>query len=374
MLQLPIKPEWLLFAAVVVCTTALALLTIRWIAPQLLGLPVDLQLVQSSKTVPPFFDGVFRDADYRTDELLLNDPVTSIRFRPLLDADAGTGPHDILGFRNTGIPNDPAVIAIGDSQTYGIGEPIENTWPSQLSAMLGTGNTGIYSMAVGGWGATQYLHLAAVAAKFNPRSIIVAFYTGNDALESFASVYGNEYWSSLRPDTTLDKSGAPAFGNLLDVEKSWPVTFQDAVSMVFTPSARLVTNDGHPAVTAGYAIMAEVADRIAALATAQDISVIFTVIPTRELAYARKVHAADLTPPDSYLQLVKMEREHIDLLAAHIRALAGTRYVDLIAPLQSAALDPESLYPRQWDGHPGAAGYRVIAATLAPAVRDALAR
>lgn len=105
--QIRIKPEWLLAAAVVVGTTVLALLAIRWIAPHLLGLPVDLQLVQTSKAVPPFFDGVFRDEDYQADELLLPDPVTTIRFRPLLGADSGTGPHDILGFRNTGIPNDP---------------------------------------------------------------------------------------------------------------------------------------------------------------------------------------------------------------------------------------------------------------------------
>jgi len=40
------KPEWLMAAVVVVGTTALTLLTIRWIAPTLLGIPVDLQLVQ----------------------------------------------------------------------------------------------------------------------------------------------------------------------------------------------------------------------------------------------------------------------------------------------------------------------------------------
>lgn len=230
------------------------------------------------------------------------------------------------------------MIVIGDSQTYGIGEPIASTWPGQLSAMLESAHDGVYSMAVGGWAATQYLHLAAVAVKFRPRAIIVAFYSGNDALESFSSVYGNAHWRSLRPDTALDKSDAPALGNLLDVEESWPVTFRDAGSMVFTPSGRLVANDDHPAVQAGYAIMAEVADRIAALAAAQDIRVVFTVIPTRELVYAQKVRTAGLAPPDSYLRLVEMERGHIDRLAAHIQSIAGSRYVDLVAPLQSAAV------------------------------------
>jgi hypothetical protein len=70
-------------ALVVVCTTALTLLTVRWLAPQLLGAPIDLQLVQSSKTVPPFFEGVFRDGDYATDKLLLNDPRDQCPFQAI---------------------------------------------------------------------------------------------------------------------------------------------------------------------------------------------------------------------------------------------------------------------------------------------------
>jgi hypothetical protein len=77
--HLYIKPEWLMAAAVVVVTTALSLLTLRWIAPQLLGIPVDLQLVQTSKTLPPFFAGIFRNEDYASEEFLLKDPVTNIR-------------------------------------------------------------------------------------------------------------------------------------------------------------------------------------------------------------------------------------------------------------------------------------------------------
>ena len=276
-------------AVLVVALTALSLLTIRWIAPQLLGIPVDLQLVQSSKTLPPFFDGVFRDEDYASHEFLLKDPITNVRARPLMETASGTGPHDILGFRNKGIPDHPDVIAIGDSQTYGLGEPMDSTWPSQLARMLNDKEAVAYSMAVGGWGATQYLHMASMAAKFRPRTLIFAYYTGNDPLESFASVYGNSHWSSLKPDPTLDKSDAPAVGNILDMESSWPVRFRDGDKIRFTLVPRLAANDDQPAVRAGYAIMAESARRIAALAAEQGVTVVFTVIPTRELVYAQKV-------------------------------------------------------------------------------------
>lgn len=374
MRHLHIKSEWLLAASVVVSTAVLTLLAIRWLAPQLLGIPLDLQLVQSGKMVPTFFDGVFRDKDYASDELLLKDPVTNVRSRPSLQESSGTGPHDILGFRNTSIPNQPDVIVIGDSQTYGTGEPIGNTWPSQLSTQLGGTNTTVYSMAVGGWSATQYLHLASVAVKLRPRTLIIAFYSGNDALESFASAYGNSHWSSLQPDNTLDKADVPAISNLLDVDKSWPVSFPGSGSIVFTPEGRLASNSDHPAVHAGYAIMAEAARRIAALAALQDAAVVFTVIPTRELVYAQKVIDEGFSPPESYTQLVEMERRHVDLLADRIQSISGVSYVNLVTPLQSAALGKELLYPRQWDGHPGAAGYRVIASALAPSVREILAR
>ena len=331
-----------------------------------------MQLVQTSKTVPPFFDGVFRGQDYAITELLLKDPVTNVRFRPSLEESGETGPHDILGFRNYGIPNNPDVIVIGDSQTYGIGEPIDNNWPTQLSALLFNNEINFYSMAVGGWAATQYLHLTNMAVKLRPRALIVAFYTGNDALESFRSAYGNSHWYSLRSNSSLDKADAPSIGNLLDVEKIWMVNFPDSGDIAFTPEGRLTANNDHPAVHAGYDIMANVARRIAHIGLQHDINIIFTIIPTRELAYEKKIVEGKISPPASYKKLVEMERRHIKKLANEIQSISGANYVDLVAPLQTAALGKKLLYPRKWDGHPGAAGYAVIASSLAPTVRKIL--
>jgi len=372
--RLHLKPEWLMAAIVMVGTTALTLLTIRWIAPQLLGVPVDLQLVQSSKMLPPFFDGVFRAEDYASHEFLLKDPVTNVRAKPLMEAANGTGPHDLLGFRNTDIPDHPDVIAIGDSQTYGIGEPIDSNWPSQLAGMLKDEHAVVYNMAVGGWAAPQYLHMASMAVKFRPRMLIVAYYTGNDPLESFVSVYGNSHWSELMPDPRLDKSDAPTVGNILDVESSWPAKFRDGGKIRFTPVPRLAANDNQPAAQAGYAIMAESARRIDALAREHGIAVVFTVIPTRELVYAQKVSKEGLSPPESYRQLVEMESKNIDRLASVIQSIPDAHYVDLVIPLQSAAFGKKILYPRMWDGHPGVAGYHVIASALATVVSETLAR
>jgi hypothetical protein len=66
-----------------------------------------------------------------------------------------------------------------------------------------------------------------------------------------------------------------------------------------------------------------------------------------------------------------MERENIEELAGNIRTIPGSRYVDLVRPLQTKALSDSPLYPRQWDGHPGKAGYAVIARTLAVELEQA---
>ena len=62
--------QWLVLVAAVTVTVSLTLGIIRWQAPQLLGIPVDLQLVQVSKKVAPFFDGVFcvRERRHRADD------------------------------------------------------------------------------------------------------------------------------------------------------------------------------------------------------------------------------------------------------------------------------------------------------------------
>jgi lysophospholipase L1-like esterase len=351
-------------------TTALTLMLIRWLAPQLIGLPVDLQMVQTSKSVPPFFEGIFRKQDYDKKDLLLKDPYTNVRFKPLLPETGQTGPHDILGFRNTAIPHAVDVIAIGDSQTYGFGDAIDDNWPSQLADRL---QHPVYSMAVGGWGAIQYLDMFPKAALLGPRVVIVAFYSGNDPLESFALAYGSDHWSSLRVDPDLHRSDAPEVTPVMSMEDSWPVTFQDGIKIVFTPRSRLDINDSeHPAVQAGYEIMAEVARQISALALQQGIEVVFTVIPTRELVYARKVSQDSIEATETYRRLVTMENGNIDKLVAVLRALPAARYVDLVESMQSAALTDASLYPRKWDGHPGPEGYRVIAAALAETVEPLL--
>lgn len=103
--------------------------------------------------------------------------------------------HDSNGFRNRSVPKSADIIAIGDSQTYGISASREKAWPQQLSSIS---QRSVYNMALGGWGPLQYLMLTDNALGFQPNVIIQAFYAGNDIYDSFLSVYGKHQFPELR--------------------------------------------------------------------------------------------------------------------------------------------------------------------------------
>ncbi|MBI5136101.1 MAG: hypothetical protein HZA24_02070 [Nitrospirae bacterium] len=366
------KKEWLLAALMALVTLVLALGVVRWLAPGLLGIPVDLRVVRVSEAVPAFFDNVFRPEDREGEGLILNDPVTATRHRPLvaeanLMGEAGTlfGPTDLLGFRNRAVPVVADVVTIGDSQTFGSNVPMADNWPSRLAGMAG--GPVLYNMSVGGWGAIQYQDLFGKALALGPRVVVVAFYTGNDPAESVRLAYEFERWADFRP--APEKPGpVPSHWPPTDGEM-WRVRFGDGVETVFTAAARLMSNDRDQAATgAGYAIMAEAARRMAERAAREGAWVVFTIIPTKETAHADKVAAEGLDAPADYRRLVAHEAQNTAALAGVLEGLPNATYVDLVTALQQAALGPRPLYPPGPDGHPVGSGYHVIARALSGAV------
>ena len=208
------------------------------------------------------------------------------------------------------------------------------------------------------------------ALAFKPEVIIIAFYSGNDPLESFMQVYGNPYWQGLIPDETLTAGDAPKSVFPAPKKDQWPVTFNDGLKTVFTPTLRLVSNSDHPAVQAGYKIMSEVARLIAEAAASRDVQVLFTIIPTKELVYARKLSGESLHVPLDFQTLVDREKANIDRLANDIRSYPGVAYVDVLQPLQQQAMQAAVLYPEDKNGHPIDLGYEVIGRVLAMAARS----
>lgn len=373
------RKELLLTVFSVVVTLVIAFIGIKHFAPQLLGLPADLQLVKVGEVIAPFFDGVFRESDTYSshEDFILKDPYTRVRAKPLYPNIGGIGPHDILGFRNLAVPNSADIIIIGDSQTYGNNALISNNWPGHLGKHLDKEKVkaSIYNMSVGGWGSAQYLYISEKAKKLKPRAIIVAYYTGNDPIDSFLTVYGIEKFSSLRINSTLSANDAPPGVKLKSTgPENWHVNFKDGVSTTFTPKYRLASNKNHPAVDAGYEIMAKTAFLISQSMKESNIATFFTIIPTKEYAYYPKIMDEKIDPRKDYLELISAERKRIQWFSKKLKSIDGATYIDIIEHLQRKSLEKEPLYLENVNGHPISLGYKVIGNKLGSEISKFLKR
>lgn len=367
------RKEWLLLAATVLVTVALALGLVRWYAPGLLGARADLQVVKTSEEVPPFYDNAIRMDDIRSAEFHLKDPFTGTRHRPMVPelnlSEGGVlwGPDDLLGFRNRSVPVVADIVTIGDSLTFGSNATMDFNWPSLLGRSLTAKGPVVYNMSSGGWGILQYLYMFDKAAAFRPRVVVIAISTGGEAPKAVRMAYTNDLWAGFRRSDARPE-GPPTAWPPRESEL-WPVAFEGGPRLVFTPLARLAANDRrYPATREGYDIVREGARRIDARAGVLGIPVVFTVIPNKELVYAERVRRAGIDPPEAYRRLVADEAQNIGELARALGALPHAEYVDAVGPLQRAALEDMPLYTREPDGHPVATGYDVIAQALAPVV------
>ncbi|MFH0878275.1 MAG: hypothetical protein V2A34_01040 [Lentisphaerota bacterium] len=103
--------------------------------------------------------------------------------------------HDPRGFRNMGNLKKADIVALGDSQTYGMGVKPQDAWPQQLEWI--TGQT-VYNMAFGGYGPIHSLYLWDEAMMLHPRLVIEALYSGNDLYDSYEHVYDKGHFPELK--------------------------------------------------------------------------------------------------------------------------------------------------------------------------------
>jgi len=142
--------------------------------------------------------------------------------------------------------------------------------------------------------------------------VVVAFYTGNDPLGSFTMAYSKKRWMAYRTDHSLSSSDLPKVEYPPPNSDLWAVNFSDKVSTVFTPKCRLYSNEKNKVVKAGYDVMLLVAKEIAKVCLEHNISIVFTIIPTKELVYKKKIDKEITDIPFNYIKLVNQEHEYIN--------------------------------------------------------------
>lgn len=340
---------------------------------------------------------------------LVADPVLGQRIEP-----HSTG-HDGMGFRNAAVPQRARVIAIGDSNTYGVSAPREGSWPAQLGGLLGEP---VYNMGLGGFGPLQYLHLSQhQALELKPEVIVVGVYMGNDLMDAYYVARDLAHWHTWRQSTAASAGAdavepeAPAergkrFGALRDwlsrhsvlyavlrgtVFQRWAARERDRqvaesppnlrwawsdpvrpdVRTVFTPHLRLAAQDLRQAAPAeGLRIGQRALLALNEAMRQAGVKVLVAFIPTKERAYCAylKAHSATAMPPEHSL-LCDREAEAQSAWQRHLQE-QGVATLNLLPALEAQIAGHQQLYLTDADGHPQAAGYSVIARAVATALRE----
>jgi hypothetical protein len=363
------KRDYVVLAVATSLSLGVAIVALRLLEPRLFRVPADLKVVQLSKELPPFFEGVFRREDRDSAEVLVNDPITVVRGRPFFPERPALGPHDALGFRNRTIPVRADVVAIGDSQTYGNNAGVDDSWPRSLAQMLNPQHS-VYAMAVPGWSVLQYLEMVRMAGVFKPRVVLVALYLGNDIAEAFRTAYSVDYWKDFRVDPSLAIESLP--------RHPFPPPPSDLVELpgpkrpvTFAPALRLRANRrSEPSTQAGLQIIHRAIAQMVQEARRNGSVVVLLRIPSKERVYASLLESSAL--PADYRQLVADETQNDADIADRAKAAGVTTIIDLLPALRAAVEQGQAIFPHRWDGHPLPQGYALIARTVAEEINPLL--
>jgi lysophospholipase L1-like esterase len=349
--------------------------------------------------------------DRAIDEKLFKDPVLGLKLAP-----HALG-HDANGFRNDTVPQNVDIVALGDSQTWGVNVERQGAWPQQLSKISGHS---VYNMGLGGFGPVQYRVLTPQALTLSPKIIVVGLYLGNDIYDAYKMAYHYEAHRALRgnsagdlsADTVGDRANALwneekqfhanfgrasfsgwsfwlrehlALGRLLNRTGLWPgsrdidyeidrrwaeaqphhgAVCEDAGrETVLTPAYRLAGMDlDEPRIAEGLRITKELLSQIQNEVSAKQARLIVLLLPTKESVYA-KVRSGKISLDPGYQNLVDMEgrirSELISTCQAHRIA-----FVDALPYLSGALERGERVYPTTTESHPNERGYFVIASAV----------
>ena len=119
----------------------------------------------------------------------VDDPVLGFRMSPYYPG------HDKRGYRNNQFPSTSAVLAIGDSLTYGFAAPPTGSWPYQLQLLS---QKKVYNAGVGGYGPCEYEAVLDELLILQPNAVIIGFYMGNDLSDVYKSIYLDGRCAHLR--------------------------------------------------------------------------------------------------------------------------------------------------------------------------------
>ena len=349
--------------------------------------------------------------DRAIEDKLLADPIMGKKLAPF------TSGHDANGFRNDSVPQHADIVAIGDSQTWGVNAERQDAWPQQLAKLSGRS---VYNMGLGGFGSVQYKALVPQALRLTPKIIVVGLYLGNDIYDAYNMAYQYDAHRNLRSNAAGDLSvdtvashatalwneekqfhntfGRTSFagwsfwlrehlaiGRLLnrthlwpgaqdvdyEIDKRWAVAHPDRGAVcespgretVFTTAYRLAGEDlDEPRIAEGLRITRELLAEMQIDTEAGSAKLVVLLLPTKEVVYASS-QSGKVNPAQTSQKLVDNEgRVRSQIISTcqekHIKC------VDALPYLVRALDQGERIYPTSTESHPNVHGYFVIAAAM----------
>lgn len=341
---------------------------------------------------------------------VIEEPALGVRVKP------GESGHDMLGFRNDRVPPKAAIVAIGDSQTYGVSAPRQGAWPQQLGGILGQT---VYNMGMAGFGPLQYLELARNKAReLQPGLLVTGLYLGNDLMDAYYVAQDRPHWQAWRRTPKSADAATPfhlastaepqrrfsgvrqwlSANSMLycvlkatvltrfataerdklaqsvarDVQFSWTDPSHPGVRTIFTPKYRLSAMDAAiPSVEEGIQITRAALRELRTEANRQGVKLLVVMIPTKEGVYCDYLQQTRTEMPQDFTRLCEVELRLRQSLVAFLSG-EDIALVDTQPAMARAAAQGTRLYPEDSDGHPRATGYAIIAQEVARAVRPGL--
>ena len=334
------------------------------------------------------------------------DPVDYLKPRKIEDEILGfklgpnSGGHDSWGYRNRSVPDRADIVAIGDSHTYGISAKASDTWPSFLEKLSGEKT---YNLSLPGYGPVEYYYLLKNKAfDLDPSVVVVGLYFGNDLLDTYKSVYNNEYWKHLRragfqsdeivknKEVDVDKfsyklrhflpgnsivyriiSSSVIGDELRQLRRIYQgediIMFEQKqynIQTGFMPAVRLrALNLNLASVREGLRISLDLIDKMNMLCKEKNTEFLVVLIPTKESVYSDFIGNNSSLPSAEIIdELLANESEVRKLVINHLdnNDIAFVNVVDVLRGMARY----EQLYPTNFGTHSNKNGYRLIAANI----------
>lgn len=344
----------------------------------------------------------------------------------ILIAPPNSGDHDSRGWRNPIALNQANIVAIGDSQTWGVNATINQTWYQVMGELT---NRTVYGMAQGSYGPVQYAILTERALELSPDIIVVGIYMGSDIMNNYSSVYKHDLYTELRNDNFIDtqkpsfyesqakeisqhyeqfivsyiEQNQPILANdlvsqfrlntqigrwlieigILEHERTVPIEWEayqawindypefatvfndNGILTFFHPSSRLwVVAHDDPRLDEGLRIMENRLTAIQQTTLQAGVKLIILLIPTKEMVYVPFINTNQI-----HAQLAEDETYRRNQIITFLEN-NEIAYVDALPALQDAVQRNQTIYPRSFDGHPEPQGYFVIGQAVAEFIND----